>query len=221
MLDLAKVMDVPRTLNQLLMITVTIVIKILCSSFQVSQTELITNGRSFSSSDQTGNSSITTLNEEETAAAFLPPSLFQSITNHGNIGSFYAVYNTGVLFPIAKTAPTDQEMNTSVITVVGSPVLAATIGLRQNFRGLTEPVRILLRLNDLGVSDRNGKGVHLFSLCVAYLATFPPPPPTSFPSLAFEFSFTQRNSLGEKLLRMVKTALNLLFIMQKYARILH
>ena len=110
-------------------------------------------------------------------------------------------------------------MNTSVVTVVGSPVLAATIGLRQNFRGLTEPVRILLRLNDLGVSDRNGKGVHLFSLCVAYLASFPPP--TSFPSLAFEFLFTQRNSLGAKLLGMVKTALNLLFIMQKYARILH
>ena len=140
----------------------TMIIDILCSSFQVSQNELAANGRSFSSSDQTNTTNISTLNEDETAAAFLPPSLFQSITNHGNIGSFYAVYNTGVLFPIAKAARTDQEMNTSVITVVGSPVLAVTIGLRQSFSGLTEPVRILLRLNDLGVSDRNGKGVHLF-----------------------------------------------------------
>ena len=143
------------------MITVTIVIEILCSSFQVSQTELIKNGRSFSSSGQTGNSSITTLNKDETAATFLPASLFQSITKHDNIGSFYAVYNTAVLFPIAQT---DQEMNTSVTTVVGSPVLAATIGLQQNFSELTEPVRILLRLNNLGVSDS-----------VAYLASFPGP----------------------------------------------
>ena len=154
-------MMVPRAHNQLLMITVTIVIEILCSSFQVSQTELIKNGRSFSSSGQTGNSSITTLNKDETAATFLPASLFQSITKHDNIGSFYAVYNTAVLFPIART---DQEMNTSVTTVVGSPVLAATIGLRQNFSELTEPVRILLRLNNLGVSDS-----------VAYLASFPGP----------------------------------------------
>ena len=142
MLDLVAIMMVPIT-------------KTLFSLFQVSQTELITNGRSFSSSDQTGNSSIATLSEDEMAAAFLPASLFQSITSHDNVGSFYAVYNTGVLFPIAKPPQIDQGMNTSVTTVVGSPVFAVTVGLRQSFSELTEPVRILLRLNDLGVSDRN------------------------------------------------------------------
>ena len=151
--------------------------EILFSPFQVSQTELITNGRSFSSSDQTGNSSINTLNEDEMAAAFLPASLFQSIANRDNIGSFYAVYNTGVLFPIAKAAQIDQGMNTSFTTVVGSPVFAATVGLRQRFSGLTEPVRILLRLNDLGVSDRNVCGSSSVFVCVlpTYIASFPGP----------------------------------------------
>jgi len=38
---------------------------------------------------------------------------------------------------------------------VGSPVLAVTVGPRLNFSYLTEPVRILLRLNELEVSERN------------------------------------------------------------------
>ena len=39
-------------------------------------------------------------------------------------------------------------MNSSITTVVGSPVLAATVGPGLNFVGLAEPVRILLRLNE-------------------------------------------------------------------------
>jgi len=103
--------------------------------------ELAANGRIFS--DQTENTNTDTLNEGENATAFLPASLFQSITARGldNIGSFYAVYDTGALFPI-----------TNATTVVGSPVLAASIGLRLRFNELEEPVRILLRLNELGVS---------------------------------------------------------------------
>ena len=111
--------------------------------------ELTANGRSFSSSGQTGNTNISTLNEEETAAAFLPASLFRNITNLENIGSFYAVYNMGTLFPITDTA------QGSAATVVGSPVLAATIGSGLNFSGLVDPVRILLRLNEMEVSDKN------------------------------------------------------------------
>ena len=103
--------------------------------------ELAANGRIFS--DRTGSNNIDTLNDGQTAAAFLPPSLFHSITDRGldNIGSFYAVYNTGALFQI-----------TNATTVVGSPVLAASVGLRLRFNELEEPVRILFRLNELGVS---------------------------------------------------------------------
>ena len=38
---------------------------------------------------------------------------------------------------------------------VASPVLAATIGSGMNFSGLVDPVRILLRLNEIEVGDRN------------------------------------------------------------------
>ena len=58
----------------------------------------------------------------------------------------------GILFPITDTA---QQTNASATTVVGSPVLAATIGSGLNFSGLEDPVRILLRLNEIEVSNRN------------------------------------------------------------------
>ena len=89
---------------------------------------------------------------DETAAVFLPAPLFQSITNRTNIGIFFNVYDTGVLFPITK------EMNASIKTVIGSPVLAATVGSGLDFNGLAEPVTIMLRLNQLGVSDKNVGG---------------------------------------------------------------
>ena len=114
--------------------------------------ELDTNGRSFSSSGLTNNTNIDTLNENETAATFLPPSLFQSITDRDSTGIFFAVYDTGVFFPITNATELDERTNTSVTTVVGSPVLAATVGPGLNFSGLVDPVMISLRLNDLGVS---------------------------------------------------------------------
>ena len=58
----------------------------------------------------------------------------------------------GTLFPITNIV---QGTATSVTTVVGSPVLAATIGSGMNFSGLVDPVRILLRLNEMEVGDRN------------------------------------------------------------------
>ena len=93
---------------------------------------------------------------DETAAVFLPAPLFQSTTGHDNIsvGMFFAVYDTGALFPITNATEINQETNSSSTTVVGSPVLAATVGSGLDFNGLAEPVRILLRLNQLGVSDR-------------------------------------------------------------------
>ena len=58
-----------------------------------------------------------------------------------------------MLFPITNTTEIDQKTNATVTTVVGSPVLAATVGLQLRF--VEEPVSIFLRLNELGVSDRN------------------------------------------------------------------
>ena len=115
------------------------------------------------STDLTGNTNINTLNENETAAAFLSASLFQSLTDFDNIGSFYIVYDTGVLFPVTNATEIDQETNASVTTAVASPVLAATVGLQLSFSELEEPVRILLRLNELGVSDWNV--VVCFNVC--------------------------------------------------------
>ena len=40
-----------------------------------------------------------------------------------------------------------QPIPETITTVVGSPVLAATVGTGMNFVELSEPVRILLRLN--------------------------------------------------------------------------
>ena len=50
-----------------------------------------------------------------------------------------------MLFPI-RNATRNPETNST--TVVGSPVLAATVGPGLDFVGLAEPVRILLRLNE-------------------------------------------------------------------------
>ena len=96
-----------------------------------------------------------------TAATYLPASLFQSIVNRTNVGVVFNVYNTGVLFPITNATEQVQGTNASITTVVGSPVLGVTVGSGLNFSNLTEPVSILLRLNELEVSDWN--------VCVKYL----------------------------------------------------
>ena len=67
-----------------------------------------------------------------------------------------------MLFPITNATELVERTNTSVTTVTGSPVLAVTLGHGLNFDGLVEPVRILLRLNDLGVSSINES----VSICV-------------------------------------------------------
>ena len=94
------------------------------------------------SSGERGNTSITTLAVNLTAAVNLPASLFQSITNRTVVGMFFAVYNTGTLFPTKNAT-----------TVVGSPVLGVAVGPGLNFSNLTEPVRILLRLHEVEVGD--------------------------------------------------------------------
>ena len=119
--------------------------------------ELAANGRNFSSGGrQTGN---VTLNE--TAAVFLPDSLFQLI-NQSSVANFFAVYSTGVLFPITNATKLVQRTNASVTTVVGSPVLAVSVGPGLNFSGLVEPVRIKLQLNELEVSREGDVHESLF-----------------------------------------------------------
>ena len=61
-----------------------------------------------------------------------------------------------MLFPITNATQLVQRTNASITTVVGSPVLAVSVGPGLNFSGLVEPVRISLRLNELEVSkDRD------------------------------------------------------------------
>ena len=67
----------------------------------------------------------------------------------------FAVYNSGLLFPITNETEQVPGTNASITTVVGSPILSAIVGAEQNFSNLTEPVRVLLRLNELEVGDRN------------------------------------------------------------------
>ena len=65
----------------------------------------------------------------------------------------FTVYNSGVLFPAINATEQVQGTNASITTVVGSPILGTIVGVEQNFRNLTEPVTILLRLNELEVGD--------------------------------------------------------------------
>ena len=58
------------------------------------------------------------------------------------------LFTTRVFFPITNDTQRDQETNSSITTVVGSPVLAATVGSELSSIGMAEPVRILLQLNE-------------------------------------------------------------------------
>ena len=117
---------------------------------------MVITGRSFSSTGLTGTNIITFLNESEIAAAFLPASLFQSITDgRTEVGLFFAVYSTGELFPITDNVQIVPGTNETITTIVGSPVLGATVGPGLSFSNLAEPVRILLRLNELEVGYGN------------------------------------------------------------------
>lgn len=81
---------------------------------------------------------------EQTAAISLPGSLFQQIDNRTNIGVFFALYNSSVLFPVNGGGNIDSSFPRR--TAVGSRVLAATVGPGLVFQNLTEPVTIVFRL---------------------------------------------------------------------------
>ena len=118
---------------------------------------MVITGRSFSSTGLTGTNIINFLNESEIAAAFLPASLFRSIPDElfSEVGLFFVVYSTGELFPITDNVQIVPGTNETITTIVGSPVLGATVGPGLSFSNLAEPVSILLRLNELEVGYGN------------------------------------------------------------------
>ena len=87
--------------------------------------------------------------------AYLPASLFQSIANRTSLEVVYAVYDSGVLFPITNATEQVPGTNASITTVVGSPILGTIVGAEQNFSDLAEPVKILLQLQRMEVGDQD------------------------------------------------------------------
>ena len=83
------------------------------------------------------------LSSQLNAAVGLPASLFEQINNRSNIGLFFAFYESSSLFPIGEE--TDSS-GSPIRNVVGSQVLAATVGSGINFQNLSETVTILFRL---------------------------------------------------------------------------
>ena len=93
---------------------------------------------------------------------------------------FFVVYDTGALFPITNATEQVQGTNASITTVVGSPVLSATVGSGQNFSNLTEPVRVLLRLHELEVGNQDvcEKCLEYILVCVLALSWIESSPST-------------------------------------------
>ena len=81
------------------------------------------------------------LSPRQDAAISLPVSLFESITDREDVGILFALYDTPILFPVNEGSNHDE----SRWTVVGSCVLAATVGPDLNFQNLTENITIVLR----------------------------------------------------------------------------
>ena len=114
---------------------------------------MIQTGRSFLSSGQTGSDNSENLNESLTAATFLPPSVFQSISipSESAIGTFFALYES-----ITTGEATD---------IVGTEILGAAVGPELlMFSELVEPVRILLRK----VSDHRDRQVIISVIQLCY-----------------------------------------------------
>ena len=81
------------------------------------------------------------LSSELDAAVSLPSTLFERIDDRDTIGVFVALYDTPILFPVGRESNSSSKQR-----IVGSQILAATVGPGFNFQNLIEPVTILLRL---------------------------------------------------------------------------
>ena len=78
------------------------------------------------------------------AAISLPASLFGRINDRVNVGVFFALYETPTLFPVGGEVTDGSTLTRK--NVVGSDIIAATVGPRINFQNLDDPVTIVLRL---------------------------------------------------------------------------
>ena len=88
------------------------------------------------------------LDTEQIASAYLPPELFDELVSDDSaeeIGVFFSIYEDAVLLPVVGV---DNS------TIVGSSVVAATVGGTGPVENLNNPAIILVRLNELefGVS---------------------------------------------------------------------
>ena len=82
------------------------------------------------------------LTSQQTAAINLPASLFAIINDRANVGVFFALYNTSILFPVNGGRNRTQPMRSEVVT----DVLAATVGPGIVFQNLEENVTVVLRV---------------------------------------------------------------------------
>ena len=78
------------------------------------------------------------------AAISLPASLFERIDDRVNVGVFFALYETPTLFPVGGQLIDRTSLPKN--NVVGSDILAATVGPGINFQNLDDPVTLVLRL---------------------------------------------------------------------------
>ena len=85
------------------------------------------------------------LSPQLNTAVRLSASLFQQIDDRPNVGIFFALYESSSLFPVG--GETVNNISASpIMTVVGSQVLAATVGSGINFQNLSEAITIVFRL---------------------------------------------------------------------------
>lgn len=95
----------------------------------------------------------------EQDAINLPPALFKKemISDYDNIGLFFILYNSSTLFPV--NAGKNLSSDRSIETVVGSRIIAATVGVNLTLHNLEEQesVTIVLQLlnPELNVSLEN------------------------------------------------------------------
>lgn len=81
------------------------------------------------------------LSPQYDAAVSLPASLFQRITDRDDVGIFFALYNSSVLFPVNRR----NRSSAPRVPKVGSRVLATTVGPGLNFSELTENITLVFR----------------------------------------------------------------------------
>ncbi len=79
---------------------------------------------------------------EQTAAINLPASLFAIINDRPNVGVFFALYNTSVLFPVNGGVDREEPRRSEVVT----DVLAATVGPGIVFQNLEDNITVVLRV---------------------------------------------------------------------------